>query len=328
MSQVTVGELFKALDNGDDFTIVAGGESALEGTIGRRSVQRVGVALTGFVEHLVPNRVQAIGRAESSYLDALDADERRAHLEQVLSVGFPALVLTTGISPWPELLELADLHGCAIITTPLDSTIATEHVESALSSFLAPREVRHAVLLDVHGVGVLLMGKSGIGKSEIGLELVARGHRLVSDDLVVLQQLNRRVVVGSCPDLTRHHMEIRGIGIINIKELFGASSVREHKKVEMVVELVEWDDRGDYERLGLTTDQTDVVGVAVDRVILPVRSGRSLSLIIEVAARNRLLKEQGTHSAQVFAKRLRESIARSESPLSKTRIDHGDGESE
>jgi len=123
-------------------------------------------------------------------------------------------------------------------------------------------------------------------------------------------------------------MEIRGIGIINIKELFGASSVREHKKVEMVVELVEWDDRGDYERLGLTTDQTDVVGVAVDRVILPVRSGRSLSLIIEVAARNRLLKEQGTHSAQVFAKRLRESIARSESPLSKTRIDHGDGESE
>ncbi len=311
MSQVTVGELFEALGSGADFTVVAGGESALEGTIERRSVQRVGVALTGFVEHLVPDRVQAIGRAESGYLDALDAEERRAHLDQVLSVGFPALVLTTGISPWPELIELADLHGCALITTPLDSTIATEHVESALASFLAPREVRHAVLLDVHGVGVLLTGKSGIGKSEIGLELVARGHRLVSDDLVVLQQLNRRVAVGSCPDLTRHHMEIRGIGIINIKELFGASSVREHKKVEMVVELVEWDDRGDYERLGLTMDQTDVVGVAVDRVVLPVRSGRSLSLIIEVAARNRLLKEQGTHSAQVFC----EALAREHRPL-------------
>jgi len=328
MSQVTVGELLKALGNSGEFTVVAGGENALNGTIRKRSVQRVGVALTGFVEHLVPDRLQAIGRAESSYLDALDAEERRAQLDQVLSVGFPALILTTGIQPWPELLELADLHGCALITTDDDSTIATDSLESALASFLAPREVRHAVLLDVHGVGVLLMGKSGIGKSEIGLELVARGHRLVSDDLVVLQQLNRRVVVGSCPDLTRHHMEIRGIGIINIKELFGASSVREHKKVEMVVELVEWDDQGDYERLGLTTDQTDVVGVAVDRVILPVRSGRSLSLIIEVAARNRLLKEQGTHSAQVFAKRLRESIARSDSPLSKARIDHGDGESE
>lgn len=328
MTQVTVGELLKTLESTGEFTVVAGGSDALSGAISKRSVQRVGVALTGFVEHLVVDRIQAIGRAESSYLDALEPEARRQQLDQVLSVGFPMLLITTGISPWPELLELADIHRCALITTLLDSTVATEQVESALSSFLAPQEVRHAVLLDVHGVGVLLVGKSGIGKSEIGLELVARGHRLVSDDLVVLQQLNRRVVVGSCPGLTRHHMEIRGIGIINIKELFGASAVREQKKVEMVVELVEWDDHGDYERLGLTTDQTDVVGVPVDRVILPVRSGRSLSLIIEVAARNRLLKEQGTHSAQVFAERLRESIARSDNPLSKPSIKHGDGESE
>ncbi len=328
MSQVTVGELMETLGGGGDFVVVAGGQRGLERLIGQRSVQRVGVALTGFIEHLVPDRVQAIGRSESGYLDALDPEERHTQLDRVFSVGFPVLVLTTGITPWPELIDLAESHGCALVATPLESTIATEQVNAALAGFLAPKEVRHAVLLDVHGVGVLLTGKSGIGKSEVGLELVARGHRLVSDDLVVLQQMNRRVVVGSCPDLTRHHMEIRGIGIINIKELFGASAVREHKKVEMVVELVEWDDRGDYERLGLTTDQTEIVGVGVDYIVLPVRSGRSLSLIIEVAARNRLLKAQGTHSAQAFAERLRQRIARADSPLTETRIDHGEGDNE
>jgi HPr kinase/phosphorylase len=172
----------------------------------------------------------------------------------------------------------------------------------------------HAVLVDVFGVGVLILGKSGIGKSEVGLELVAAGHRLVSDDVVILEQESATVVVGFGPDLTKFHMEIRGLGILNIKDLFGAASVRERKRVELICELVEWDPEADYDRVGLDTRRKDLAGVPVVHLTLPVRPGRSLKLIIEVAARDRLLKAQGTHSAQAFAARLDTMLKNGEPP--------------
>lgn len=303
MASVTVGELLSAL-GAEDFRLAAGGLAGMRRRIGRRTVQRVGVALTGHTQHLVSDRVQLIGRSEGSYLDAAEATERATRLEELIAAGFPALVMTTGRTPPPELPALCDDAGCALIVTDLESIDATHRLEMALDDWLAPRASRHAVMVDVYGVGVLMIGKSGIGKSELGLELVTRGHRLVADDLVLMQQLGPTAVVGYSPELTRHHMEIRGLGIINIKDLFGAAAVRDRKRVELVVQLVEWDPAADYDRLGLESRTMELAGVPVEQVTLPVRPGRSLSLIIEVAARNRLLRAQGTHSAQAFAARL------------------------
>lgn len=309
MNAVSIGELMGHLGAGGAFRLVAGGTAALGRVVGQPTVQRVGVALTGYTEHLVHDRLQMIGRSEGSYLDDAPDALCRERLAALLAVEFPGLVMTAGLAPPPALVELCDAAGVALIVTDLESTEATEHLQAALARWLAPRETRHAVLVDVYGVGVLLIGKSGIGKSEVGLELVAHGHRLVADDLVILQQHSPQTVVGYSPELTRHHMEIRGLGIINVKDLFGAAAVRDRKRVELVVELVEWAADGDYERLGLETRHMALAEVPVQHVRLPVRPGRSLTLIIEVAARNRLLQAQGTHSARAFAARLGAHIA-------------------
>lgn len=303
-ASVTIGELMSVLGENGVFRMVGGGVAALQRQVAQRTVQRVGVALTGHGEHLVRDRLQMIGRSEGGYLESVPSDLRRERLATLLTAGFPGLVITSGQRPATELSELCEAADSALIVTGLDSVEATLRIEAALTHFLAPRETRHAVMTDVYGVGVLLIGKSGIGKSEVGLELVAHGHRLVADDLVLLQQEDAHTVVAHSPELTRHHMEIRGLGIINIKDLFGAAAVRDRKRVELVVELVEWDADAAYERLGLETRHIELAGVRVQHVRLPVRPGRSLTLIIEVAARNRLLQAQGTHSAQAFAERV------------------------
>ncbi|MCA9544912.1 MAG: HPr(Ser) kinase/phosphatase [Myxococcales bacterium] len=301
--EVTVGELLTVLDQAADYHCVAGPQGLMR-HVGQRTIQRVGVALTGYTEHLVPDRIQMLGRSESGYLASIGASERRAVLDALVSANFPALVITAGHDPAPELYELANTQGFALITTPEESVPATERINGYLSLRLAPHESLHGVLVDIYGVGVLLTGKSGIGKSELGLELVASGHRLVADDLVRLAQTSPRVVMGTSPELTRHHMEIRGLGILNIKDLFGAAAVRERKRVELVAELVEWNSEADYDRLGLESRHMELAGVPVRHVVLPVRPGRSLKLILEVAARNQLLQAQGTHSARAFADRL------------------------
>ena len=314
MDKVTVGELISTMAD-ERFSIIAGGIGGLEKPIGQAKVQRVGIALTGFVENIESDRIQLMGRTEVGYLMTLPTAERVRIVEMLFTSGFPAIVLSAGLAPFPEINNLADEHGVAVITTSLESTIAIDRLNSAMFGWLAPREVRHAVLVDVHGVGILLVGKSGIGKSEIGLELITRGHRLVADDLVILEQASPTSVVGHSPELTRHHMEIRGLGIINIRHLYGAAVVRERKRVELVVELVEWSEMPNIDRLGLDKREMSLAEVPVQHVTLPVRPGRSLTLIIEVAARNRLLQLQGTHSAEVFAERLGAQIAEVHNPL-------------
>ncbi len=301
--EVTVGELLNALGQRVEYHCVAGPQGLMR-TIGQRTIQRLGVALTGYTEHLVADRVQLLGRSESGYLDSIGPVQRARVLEQVVKVGFPALVVTADRAPSDELVDLANHYGFALLTTDEESVTATEHINNFLTLRLAPQESLHGVLVDVYGVGVLLTGKSGIGKSELGLELVASGHRLVADDMVRLAQASPKVVIGASPELTRHHMEIRGLGILNIKDLFGAAAVRERKRVELVAELVEWESGADYDRLGLDTRYIKLSDVNVRHVVLPVRPGRSLKLILEVAARNQLLQSQGTHSARAFADRL------------------------
>ena len=325
--RVTVGELLMAIRQKGEFELLAGGLRGLERQIGKKSVQRLGVSLTGHLEHLDPQRVQIMGRSEAGYLLHCGDAERNRILRTLASTPMACICVTADVDP-PELLrELADQNGLAIVATPSESSRAVEQIESHLLRWLAAQEIRHGVLVDVYGVGVLMIGKSGIGKSEVGLELVSRGHRLVADDSVILKRMSDRSVVGHSPELTRHHMEIRGLGILNIRHLFGVSSVRDRKRVELIIEMMEWEDMPEVDRLGLKDEHVHLAGVAVKHIRLPVRPGRSLTLIIEVAARNRLLTMQGIHSARDFAARLRQHISENveetfESP------DTGDGEDE
>lgn len=300
---VTVGEILAMPTIAEAFT-VHGGAPALARHVRQRTVQRLGVALTGFTEHLEHDRVQLMGRSEHGFLETLAPEERSALLGRIVGVGFPALVLSCGLSVPAELLELVAHHEFVLVGTHLESPAALERLNEVLTQHLSPRESVHGVLVDVFGVGVLLTGKSGVGKSEVALELISHGHRLVGDDVILVHQEQPGLVIGTNPELTRYHMEIRGLGIINIRDLFGAASVRERKRVELVIELVEWEVDGEYDRLGLDTHYQTLAGVPVAHIRLPVRPGRSLRLIVEVAARNRLLQAQGTHSARAFAARL------------------------
>lgn len=311
--EMTVGELIAVPALADDFSVI-GGRAGLLRTIRQRTVQRLGVALTGYIDHLEVDRVQMMGRSEHGYLQTLPPPARAELLSRVLGPGFPALVLTCGLGAGDELRALAEAHAMTLLSTHLESPEASAHLNEVLTRRLTPMESVHGVLVDVFGVGVLLLGKSGIGKSEVALELVAHGHRLVGDDVILMQHEQPGVVIGTNPDLTRYHMEIRGLGIINIRDLFGAASVRERKRVELVIELVEWDPLEDYDRLGLDTRHMSFVGVEVAHIRLPVRPGRSLRLIVEVAARNRLLQAQGTHSARAFAQRLNDFIQGAKAP--------------
>ena len=317
---VRVGELLDALRVYSTYRLVAGAK-ALSRDIHHPTIQRVGVGLTGYVEHLDDDRVQMLGRSEVGYLWSRATDERTAVLTVLLDVGFPAIVITADGRIPPELRAGATARGCALIATTDVSTVATTRINAALHEQLTPRSSQHGVLVDVFGVGVLLLGKSGIGKSEVGLELVADGHRLVSDDIVLLEQESAHVVMGSSPELTRHHMEIRGLGILNIRDLFGAAAVRTRKRVELVCELEDWNNDTEYERLGLDERTIDLAGVPVAHLVVPVRPGRSLKRILEVAARDRLLKGQGTHSAQAFAARLRAKLKSKRPSVEPTRVD-------
>lgn len=300
---VTVGEILAVPGIAEAFTM-HGGAGALVRHVRQRTVQRLGVALTGFTEHLEHDRLQLMGRSEHGFLETLAPGERAELLTRIVGVGFPALVLTCGLPVPAELLELVNAHDFVLLGTGLESPAALERLNEVLTQHLAPRESVHGVLVDVFGVGVLLTGKSGVGKSEVALELIAHGHRLVGDDIINVQQEQPGLVIGTNPELTRYHMEIRGLGIINIRDLFGAASVRERKRIELVIELVEWEPDSEYDRLGLDTHYLALAGVPVAHIRLPVRPGRSLRLIVEVAARNRLLQAQGTHSARAFAARL------------------------
>ena len=324
---VTVGELLMALRQKGDYELVSGGLRGLERPIGKKDVQRLGVSLTGHVEHLDPQRIQIIGRSESGYLECCGETERARILEHLAQTGFPAIFVTSDLDVPTPLSRLADTFGFAIVRTSGESTLAVDQIQDHLLRWLAAQEVRHGVLVDVYGVGVLMVGESGIGKSEVALELISKGHRLVADDSVILKRMSDRSVVGHSPELTRYHMEIRGLGIINIRHLFGVSSVRDRKRVEVVVELMEWQDMPEVDRLGLQEEFTSLAGVQVKHIRLPVRPGRSLALIVEVAARNRLLTVQGIHSARDFAAKLSKHIAENVQE-SHALPDTGDGEDE
>ncbi len=283
------------------------GERGLTRRITTPRIQKPGLSLTGLTETLHPGRVQILGRSEVTYLMRQDAARRRELIEPLCAREIPCFILTKGLAPPPELLAAAEEHGIPALQTPRQSSATIADLVRFLEERLAPQLVLHGVLVDIYGVGVLLLGDSGVGKSECALDLIVRGHRLVSDDVIIVRR-RQGVLNATSPELTRYHMELRGLGIINIKDLFGVAAVRYTKDVELVIRLEPWKAGRSYERLGLDTHTVRMMGIEVPFVLLPVALGRNLSVLIEVAARNNLLKRKGYVAAQELARRLRHEM--------------------
>ena len=289
---------------------VLAGVEGLHRTISSPHIQKTGLALAGFHEYLKPGRVLIFGESEIRYLESLETASRISSLRLALTLDFPCVLITGGFTPPPELSVEAERVQLPVLKTPTATPTAIAKLSSFLEDSLAERTLMHAVLLDVLGLGVLIVGESGIGKSECALDLIVRGHRLVADDAVEVRRRQETVLIGTCPELTRHHMELRGLGVININELFGIASTRTSKRVELVVQLERWDPAREYERLGLDDVFYEILGLKVPLIRMPVGPGRNVAILVEVAARNQLLRSRGHHAARALAERLDRTLRR------------------
>lgn len=325
-ASVPVASLLGARGAGADleFDLLAGA-SGLERRITLPHIQKTGLALAGFDEYLRPGRVLVFGESEVRYLERMEAPARRDALARLFGRDFPCVVLTLGLDPPPELVAEAERVGVPVLRTRASTPTAIARLTTVLEDRMAAREVLHGVLLDILGLGVLIAGESGIGKSECALDLVGRGHRLVADDTVEVKVRGESVLIGSCPELTRHYVEIRGLGLVNVTDLFGVAATRASKRIELVVQLERWELGREYDRLGLTVDTQEILGVAIPLIRMPVAPGRNVAMLVEVAARNSLLRSRGRHAAQRLAERLEHRLARAaerlDSPDLFTRIE-------
>ncbi|MDO4633009.1 MAG: HPr(Ser) kinase/phosphatase [Eubacteriales bacterium] len=273
-------------------------------------INRPALQLTGYFEHFANERVQIVGYVEYTYLQSRTLEEKLPIYERFLSSKVPCVIYTSKTVPDQELLEIAEKYGVPVFTTEKATSAFMAEIIRWLNVELAPCISIHGVLVDVFGEGVLIMGESGIGKSEAALELIKRGHRLVSDDVVEIRKVSDAALVGSAPDITRHFIELRGIGIIDVKTLFGVESVKNTQGIDMVIKLEEWDREKEYDRLGLEEEYTEFLGNRVVCHALPIRPGRNLAVIVETAAVNHRQKKMGYNAAQELYNRVQQSLAR------------------
>ncbi len=268
-------------------------------------ITRPGLAFAGFLDVFSHDRIQIVGNTEMSYIRSLDADERARRFERILAFQIPCIIVTNA-NPIPEdIIALAGKHNVPLLRTPLMTTRVVSLLNSLLERFFAPEMQVHGELVDVFGMGTLIVGESGVGKSECALELVERGHRLVADDVVVLRRLSKYEIVGRSKDLAKYHMEIRGIGILNVEMLFGVSAICEEKRIDLVVQLEQWNEEREYERLGLEDHfRRFFDDVDVPEYIIPVMPGRNISIIVEMAALTQRLKNAGVNPAALLDKRI------------------------
>jgi HPr kinase/phosphorylase len=297
-----------------------GGRDGLQRTISSPHIQKTGLALAGFDAYLQPARILVFGESEIRYLESLDVASRLNVLAAAFSHDIPCVLITGGWEPPAELLTASDRYNVPLLRTTVGTPVSIAKLEYLLGDELAERQVIHGVLMDMLGLGVLIIGESGIGKSECALDLVVRGHRLVADDTVEIRRRGETTLIGTCPELTRHHMEIRGLGLINVRDLFGVAAIRNSKRIELVVQLERWDPDRDYDRLGLDELRYDIVGLKVPLIRMPVAPGRSLGVLVEVAARNQLLRTRGLNAARDLTARLEQTLREKEM--------HADAESE
>ncbi len=285
------------------------GEVGLERIIPTPEASSPGLVLAGYTKRFAAHRMHVLGETEITYLASLGAAERRASLETFLRFDLPCVVISKGQDPPPELLELARAQGVPVIRTKLKTAEFYRRLKPFLDEAFAPNTTVHASLADVFGVGLLFLGRSGIGKSECVLDLVERGHRLVADDIVHVTRHGNDVLIGRGHELARHYMEIRGVGLIDIRALFGVRAVRQQKRIEVVVQLDDWDATREYDRTGLDGQTTQLLDIALPLVTVPLNPGKNLTVICEVVAMNHLLRYSGVDSAKHFNERLLKRMA-------------------
>lgn len=284
------------------------GEEGINRPITMSDISRPGIEIAGYFDYYPAERVQLLGKTELSFFSQLPANDRVSRMEQLCTDITPAIIVTRGLEVPPELVEASERESVPVLRVTTKTTRFSSRLTNFLESKLAPTTAVHGVLVDIYGVGVLITGQSGVGKSETALELVKRGHRLVADDCVEIRQEDEGKLVGTAPDLIEHLLEIRGLGIINVMTLFGAGAVRGHKKISMVVSLETWDPKRQYDRLGLDEEKIKIIDTHIQKLTIPVRPGRNLAVIIEVAAMNFRLKGMGINTAQQFTDRLSDVI--------------------
>ncbi len=273
-------------------------ENGENATITNNDTNRPGLQFAGFYEYFDNKRIQVMGKMEYAYLSGLEPEVRKKRIEDLLSYRFPALIITRGLEVFPEMLEVAPNYGIPILRSEDSTSVFIAKLLAFLSLQLAPRITRHGVLIEVYGEGMLILGESGVGKSETAIELVKRGHRLIADDAVEIRKASNITLVGSSPDNIRHFLELRGIGIINARQLFGVGAVKTSEKIDMVVEMELWNPEKTYDRMGVDTHYMTILGVKVPLLNIPVKPGRNLAVILEVAAMNNRQKKMGYNAAK------------------------------
>ena len=267
-------------------------------------INRPGLPLTGFFEHFDTERLLLIGLTEHTYLSDLTPEQRRERFDRLLAYPVPALILTRGLEAYPECLEMADKHGRTVLRSTQRTAVFMSSLISSLYSHLAPQITQSGVMLEVYGEGILIQGESGVGKSEVAIELLKRGHRLVADDAVEIKETSHHTLVATSPELIRGYMELRGIGVIDVRQLFGLRSIKNDSQLDLVVNFEQWDNTKFYDRLGIEDHFIDILDVQVPFVTIPVRPGRSLASIVEVAAMNNRQRRLGFNAAEELARRV------------------------
>jgi HPr kinase/phosphorylase len=307
VAALTVEELFEGRGEALRLELLTEG-SNLQKVSEEPSISSPGLVLAGFIHRFPPGRLQVLGETEISFLQSLDPDGLLGALTAFFGLEMPAIIITKGLEIPPLLIEVASANGVPVFRSVLKTGELYRRLQPYLEEQFAPTITLHGSLADVYGVGLLFMGRSGIGKSECVLDLIERGHRLVADDMVVVTRRGPDILIGRGHELQRHHMEIRGVGIIDIPTLFGVRAVRQQKRIELVVQLEEWNDRHFYDRTGLENDEIEILGITIPRVTIPLNPGKNITVIAEVVAMNHLLKYTGIHSAALFNRRLQEAM--------------------
>ncbi|MDV7763924.1 HPr kinase/phosphorylase [Peribacillus simplex] len=285
------------------------GEEGINRPIVTSDLSRPGLEIAGFFDYYPADRVQLLGMTEMSFFNRLNEPERIQRMEELCRDFTPGIIITRGQEVPIELIEASERESVPVMRSSMKTTRLYSRLTNFLESRLAPTTAVHGVLVDIYGLGVLITGKSGVGKSETALELVKRGHRLVADDCVEIRQEDQDTLVGNAPDLIEHLLEIRGLGIINVMTLFGAGAVRSNKKISIVINLELWEKNKQYDRVGLDEEKMKIIDTEVTKITVPVRPGRNLAVIIEVAAMNYRLKRMGVNAAEQFSDRLNHAIA-------------------
>ncbi len=307
MVNLSVEELYSNVQNRLSLEIVNGTYSFRK-TIKEGDVNRPALALAGFTKVFTYDRIQILGNTEMRFIESMSPGERRHALQTVLNFDLPCVIVTDNNPVPPELVEIANQRGITVFRTPLKTTQFTHLLSDFLDEKFAPTTTVHGSLVDVYGIGLLFTGRSGIGKSEIALDLVERGHRLVADDIVQINRKAAGVLIGQGSEMLKYHMEIRGLGIIDVRSIFGVRATRPQKRIEVEIHLEEWDNTEDYERIGVDEQYTKILEVEIPFVKLPIFPGKNITVIAEVVAMSQLLKVAGVNMARDFDERLRRKI--------------------